>query len=431
MTDNKGIIYLVQPSVLFNTNRYKIGYSARCNLDRINSYGRNVTVFFINSCDNPIIYETIIKEEFNKKFKLISGKEYFEGDVNEMKKCIFNIFTQDISTYSKIIEKYNNKEEKTDSDNDEEELKNSMIQEDKDEDKKETRDEVISDHLCEYCNKVFSTKGNCNNHKMKCKIKNKNELEYLRRENNNLKNLIGEEHECKYCDRAFSRKANCVRHELTCKSKGFKKEKDELIEILKKREEELKIKEEKLELYNSLILKGSIKKSKDKVIEEKEDTKDKNNSRDIVAKLNPVDFENIKNNIHNYNEEYIDEGIEGFVKFIFFYECNDKIITTDSIRGTIAYKTNKKSFVRDPKCSHLVNKIVNDVGSNILDKAKNRITLLINNLNQNIEEENKKLQLKILQITKLIDALENNDLPKKSYKYIADFGLNIYQKFNN
>ncbi len=35
-------------------------------------------------CNKPSILEDIIKKEFNKKFKLIAGKEYFEGNKKEM-----------------------------------------------------------------------------------------------------------------------------------------------------------------------------------------------------------------------------------------------------------------------------------------------------------------------------------------------------------
>ena len=61
ITDN-GIIYLVQPSTLKGTNRYKIGASNDTSLERLKSYG--------------------------KQIKLIAGTEYFEGNEKEMIKTI-------------------------------------------------------------------------------------------------------------------------------------------------------------------------------------------------------------------------------------------------------------------------------------------------------------------------------------------------------
>jgi len=77
---NKGIIYLIQPAELVSTNRYKIGCSSCPNLKRCNNgYKKGSRYICIMECINPFELENKIKCEFNKIFKLIAGKEFYEG----------------------------------------------------------------------------------------------------------------------------------------------------------------------------------------------------------------------------------------------------------------------------------------------------------------------------------------------------------------
>jgi len=96
-----GIIYLIQPAELVNTNRYKIGCSSNNNLDRLKKGYKNGTRFLnIMECIEPFKLEIIIKKEFNNKFKLIAGREYFQGNECE----IFEIFNNICLKYN--LEKY-------------------------------------------------------------------------------------------------------------------------------------------------------------------------------------------------------------------------------------------------------------------------------------------------------------------------------------
>ena len=77
----KGIIYLIQPAELVNTNKYKIGCSLTPTLDRCKKgYKKGSRYLSIMECYNPFELEKNIKNEFNKHFKLIAGNEFFEGD---------------------------------------------------------------------------------------------------------------------------------------------------------------------------------------------------------------------------------------------------------------------------------------------------------------------------------------------------------------
>lgn len=93
MEETNGYVYLVIPPELKGTNRVKIGMSKLNNDSRIKSYGKGtVTVIKYNCCNVNITENKIIKA-FKNNFELIKGNEYFEGDIEEMKK----IFLQEIT----------------------------------------------------------------------------------------------------------------------------------------------------------------------------------------------------------------------------------------------------------------------------------------------------------------------------------------------
>jgi hypothetical protein len=100
MGDNKGMVYLIQPAELIGTNRYKIGRSGKNDLLRcINGYKKGSRIIRTAECNNPPIVELEIKKAFNKKFKLIAGKEYFEGNEEE----IIKEFNDIVLKFSKVL----------------------------------------------------------------------------------------------------------------------------------------------------------------------------------------------------------------------------------------------------------------------------------------------------------------------------------------
>lgn len=110
-----GIVYLVQPEILLETDKYKIGLSKDNNLSRIKSYGKNTRIIIIRECENPYLIEKEIKKSFNSKFKLIKGEEWFEGDKTNMLKefeNIINLFKDEVKDEVKDEnKKKNNKQE--------------------------------------------------------------------------------------------------------------------------------------------------------------------------------------------------------------------------------------------------------------------------------------------------------------------------------
>jgi len=120
----KGIIYLIQPVELVGTNRYKIGCSNTPDLKRCNyGYKKGSRYICIMECNNPLELEKKIKDEFNKLFKLIGGREYFEGDETIMKQTFLKI----IKKYDYILDSseniiFNNSSDESESSNSDNEL---------------------------------------------------------------------------------------------------------------------------------------------------------------------------------------------------------------------------------------------------------------------------------------------------------------------
>jgi hypothetical protein len=101
-----GIVYLVQPEELLNTNRFKVGCSKNNDYSRLSKYHKKCKIISIRECEKN--YKKIEKKiicKFKKKYKLIAGNEYFEAD----KKIIENEFNI-------IVTEYNIKNTNTDTD---------------------------------------------------------------------------------------------------------------------------------------------------------------------------------------------------------------------------------------------------------------------------------------------------------------------------
>lgn len=102
---NDGIVYILQPSELLGTNRYKIGCSTNISLSRcINGYNKGSKYISINYCEFPFKLENELKKKFKENFTLISGKEYFEGDIFKMLNIYFDIIINANEIYKKQIE---------------------------------------------------------------------------------------------------------------------------------------------------------------------------------------------------------------------------------------------------------------------------------------------------------------------------------------
>jgi hypothetical protein len=102
MNNEKGTIYLIQPAELVGTERYKIGCSTKNDLERCKKgYKKGTRFIDIRECDEPFALEREVKNRFNTKFKLVAGKEYFEGNEYDIKKEFNDVLCKIISNADK------------------------------------------------------------------------------------------------------------------------------------------------------------------------------------------------------------------------------------------------------------------------------------------------------------------------------------------
>jgi hypothetical protein len=147
---NDGIIYLIQPTELISTNRYKIGCSRKIDLSRINDYNKGTRILCVMNCDKPFKLEKYMKLKFLEKFKLIGGKEYFEAEEKEM----IYYFTDIVINHMKNNIIYENNEDNEDEQENKEE--NDKINKLKDfiNGFYETND-VKKENIYTSCNKIY------------------------------------------------------------------------------------------------------------------------------------------------------------------------------------------------------------------------------------------------------------------------------------
>jgi hypothetical protein len=176
---NRGIIYLIQPAEFVGTNVYKFGMSHSPTLDRCNNgYKKNSLYLHIETCYNPIELEKQIKSEFDKKFKLHKGVEFFEGNEYEIYSAFTSIVVNyNLNNYKKVnaikqnntVTNYNlNNYKKV----------NAHKQ------KYDVNNDDDSNNICKYCNKKLANRHGRWRHEQKCKLTHNNTLE------NQVKTLV-------------------------------------------------------------------------------------------------------------------------------------------------------------------------------------------------------------------------------------------------
>jgi hypothetical protein len=106
-------IYLVQDGEDIGTNIYKVGRTTQLNdcrtINRIKSYNNGSIIYSIIRVndDNVREIERKILKEFEQKFVLFKGNEWFKGDVEEMMSKLYEI----TSEYKLVVEKNPNYED--------------------------------------------------------------------------------------------------------------------------------------------------------------------------------------------------------------------------------------------------------------------------------------------------------------------------------
>lgn len=85
--EKSGIVYLIQPEDLIDTNIFTIGRTINKNLSilsRKSRYGQEAKIICVCECTNSRLLKKQIQFRFNQLFKPRKGTEYYEGDRDAM-----------------------------------------------------------------------------------------------------------------------------------------------------------------------------------------------------------------------------------------------------------------------------------------------------------------------------------------------------------
>jgi len=242
---------------------------------------------------------------------------------------------------------------------------------------------------------------------------------------------------CDFCKKIFSSKGNCQKHLLICKVKKNIQINESNDENKRLREENATLKRE-IELLKNIIENQSRQSTKQINNTQINNTTNNNpqqinifnttsqSMKDILANLEPIDFEEIKVAFENdYCEKDVDKGIEGLATFICDGPCQNKLITTDFSRKLISYKTSPQQVISDPQGKLLVSTALKQNAQTLMKKSDERYKYWDNkikncDINDDVEfEQNNKFQAsRVYKMT----ACAKNDQPieQKKWKKASD-----------
>ena len=265
---------------------------------------------------------------------------------------------------------------------------------------------------CEFCSKKLSTKNNLNEHLKICRQKIYAYYSNLENENNQIK-------------AQYENKIKKMQDEIT---------------LLKSTIQELEFKNREYEIEQKYINESKneyrelIGKVSTTIHNTYSNTTSNNNItlKQIVSKLEPICYEDIKNSMPLFTNEYLDDGIMGFARFLCEHGCNNKIITSDKSRNTIAYRTKFNNFIKDPECLNLINKTLQDNSEFILKKSDERREYYRELMDVDDEFETYcKRGAKIQELKKLTQSSlseKPDDNIKKISNILCNHGVKTYQK---
>lgn len=247
---------------------------------------------------------------------------------------------------------------------------------------------------------------------------------------------------CKYCSKEFTRKDSCIRHQKICPLKNQKEMFDDILKQkdlqIKKLEEELlicKVEKENESKILKELLEKQINKPTTTIIKSQTNNTNENftinklSLKQIVSKLDPVDFEEIKNSMDQLTDDYIDKGLEGFAYFLCNHPCKNKIVTTDNARNVIAYRTKKQEFVRDPEAHHLINRSLRENADTIIEKTKDRHSYWKEQYDEEIEPEFQTKEVENMSKTEKL--LKNAKSAKKNIHIKTKSAVEVLKQIGN
>ncbi len=203
---------------------------------------------------------------------------------------------------------------------------------------------------------------------------------------------------CDFCKKEFSTPSNAIKHKKICKIKINHDKQEEIERKNKELLEELEKKDEEIAWYKTL-LEVCVKKP---TIQNNNNTIN-NNIQNLIVHLDPIDFSQIKDNLHQFNFNKQQRGLEGFAEFLCQDIFNGKIVLTDHSRDIFRYNTTQKKDVRDPKGTHLLSESIRQTPDELLKRFKTTREILEEN---EMNEENiKKTNTAIKSVIKIKDNI--------------------------
>jgi hypothetical protein len=292
---------------------------------------------------------------------------------------------------------------------------------------------------CIHCKKSYSSIYYLRIHEVKCKSQ---------------QIIENSENKCEFCNKNFYSIYNLKTHIEKCKSKIIKTQENFYLNNQKYLEEKVKsLETENLHLKNIISqyeIKAKEYEIEKKYMEEfkenfKENYKEMLNRvnttinytsnitlKQVVSKLEPISYEDIKNSMSLFSNEYIDDGIVGFARFLCEHSCNNKIVTSDKSRNTIAYRTKFNDFIKDPECIILINNTLRDNSEEIIKKAEERRDYYRDLMDIDDEFDTYlKRGTKIQELKKLTESSmseKSDDNIKKISNILCNHGVKTYQK---
>lgn len=250
---------------------------------------------------------------------------------------------------------------------------------------------------CEFCQKIFSTKGTLKTHQKTAKYC----IKLQEKKGNNIEKFF-----CQYCNKELSQR-QVIFHEQKCE-KFILIEKDNIIEKLKleikKRDDiieklNLELKDEfkhTITRFENLAIKG-IEKS----------TKTVNNNLNF---LQPLTDEYLRAGIDQLTKEHIMEGEDGIVRH-FIETVNEKYITcTDPSRAVFKIKEEDGKIVKDIRAEKTLSRYSNSATPKVAEIAAECKNELLSQIEENPE-------LDSLEIYK---AAVNYDLLKRNVENLPN-----------
>jgi hypothetical protein len=152
-----------------NENIYKIGKTQQENFLRFTQYPKGSNLLLFLNCKNCDILEFEILKDFKKHFiqRKDIGKEYFEGDKEEMIKHIFNLFfwfNKNACSFKCDVNQKENNEVNEDNGDNEENENNEDNEVNEDLNCIQNEKSYYKVYKCMKCNRVFKRKAHLLNH---------------------------------------------------------------------------------------------------------------------------------------------------------------------------------------------------------------------------------------------------------------------------